>query len=228
VPENIRFLVQNYPRVSAVLTGSRRLKRLREEYWSALFGLGTRIPLTSLDAEAARDLVIRPVRSLLTYSDEAVERVIHLTARQPFLVQCLCSKVYDSAAQLGRRSVTREFVDEASRGLVEDNEHFAFLWDFLARESRRLLLALCHREAEGPDPLTIGLMEELLSGFGLEIEEKTLIDDLEFLIELELLERAERAGGKSYLPALPLMGYWIRRHQDFTVLVKRAAMGLGG
>jgi type I restriction enzyme M protein len=34
VPENIRYLVQSHARFSAVLTGSRRLKRLREEYWS--------------------------------------------------------------------------------------------------------------------------------------------------------------------------------------------------
>ena len=40
MPENIRFLIQTYPRFSAILTGSRRLKRLREEYWSALYGTG--------------------------------------------------------------------------------------------------------------------------------------------------------------------------------------------
>ena len=40
VPENIRYLVQTYPRFSAILTGSRSMKRLREEYSSALYGLG--------------------------------------------------------------------------------------------------------------------------------------------------------------------------------------------
>jgi type I restriction enzyme M protein len=60
VPENIRFLVQTYPRFSTVLTGSRRLKRLREGYWSALFGLGTRFSVTALPEEAARRLVAQP------------------------------------------------------------------------------------------------------------------------------------------------------------------------
>ncbi len=46
VPENIRFLVQSYPKFSAILTGSRRLRRMREEYWSALFGLGTRLDVS--------------------------------------------------------------------------------------------------------------------------------------------------------------------------------------
>ena len=61
VPENIRFLVQAYPKFSAVLTGSRRLKRLHEEYWSALFGLGTRFSVTALSDDAARRLVEEPV-----------------------------------------------------------------------------------------------------------------------------------------------------------------------
>ena len=43
VPENLRYLLHEHPDLSAVLSGSRRLKRLREEYWSALFGIGHRI-----------------------------------------------------------------------------------------------------------------------------------------------------------------------------------------
>ena len=56
VPENIRFLVQSYPKFSAILTGSRRLKRMREEYWSALFGLGTRLGVSALPLDAASNL----------------------------------------------------------------------------------------------------------------------------------------------------------------------------
>ena len=99
VPENIRFLVQNHPRFSAVLTGSRRLKRLREEYWSALFGLGTRIGVTSLPRDAAQRLITSPVQGRLTYSAAAVDRVIFLTAAQPFLIQNLCNRIFDVVAK---------------------------------------------------------------------------------------------------------------------------------
>ncbi len=40
VPENIRFLVQSYPKFSAILTGSRRLKRMREGVLVCLVRLG--------------------------------------------------------------------------------------------------------------------------------------------------------------------------------------------
>src|SRR5262249_11477793 len=86
VPENIRFLIQTYPEFSAILSGSRRLKRLREKYWSALFGLGINVPVTALDVQSARKIVTEPVRDKLVYSNEAIERVVHLTARQPYLL----------------------------------------------------------------------------------------------------------------------------------------------
>src|SRR5262249_25960398 len=46
VPENIRHILQHHQGLSAILTGSRRLKRLREDYWSALFGLGYRVGIS--------------------------------------------------------------------------------------------------------------------------------------------------------------------------------------
>ena len=91
VPENIRYLLHTYPELSAILTGSRRIKRLREEYWSALFGFGHRIPVSALPLEDARLLVTRPVDGRLVYVPEARDRVVELCARQPFLIQSLCN-----------------------------------------------------------------------------------------------------------------------------------------
>jgi len=124
------FWQRVYPRFSAILTSSQRLKRLREEYWSALFGLGTRFGVTSLTNEAARRLVKEPVKGRLTYSEEAVERAITLTAGQPYLLQCLCNRIFDMTVQLKTRSITLDFGDQAGRAMVEDNEHFASLWDY--------------------------------------------------------------------------------------------------
>ena len=68
VPENIRHLLQHQSGVSAIITGSRRLKRLREEYWSALFGLGYRIGISALSHDDARRLVTEPVKGRLALS----------------------------------------------------------------------------------------------------------------------------------------------------------------
>ena len=224
VPENIRFLVQTYTRFCAILTGSRRLKRLREEYWSALYGLGTRFGVTSLPAEYARRLVTEPVKGRLTYSREAVERAIFLTSGQPYLLQCLCNRVFDMSAQLKTRSVTLDLVDQAGNALVEDNEHFASLWDYAQSDRRRFILALCHKEIDSPDLLRLGVIQERLFSHGIEVSDETLIADLEFLRELELIELVGEASGGHYVLAIPLMGTWIEKQQDFAAVKSKARL----
>lgn len=222
VPENIRYLVQTYPRFSAILTGSRRLKRLREEYWSALYGLGTRFGVTSLPQEAAEKLVVEPVKGRLTYSRESVERANSLTNGQPYLLQCLCNRIFDMAAQLKTRSVTLDLVEQAGDLLAENNEHFASLWDYARSDRRRFILGLIHKEAIREWPMPFGSLHELLSMRGIEVRDEDLIADLEFLRELELVELDDK--GHGYLLSIPLMGRWIDRQHDFAVLQKKARM----
>ena len=222
VPENIRFLVQTHPRLSAILTGSRRLKRLREEYWSALFGLGTRLGVSSLPREAARRLVTEPVSGRISYADEAVELAIALTASQPYLLQCLCNRVFDHVARGQSRSVTLDIVESSGKDLVRDNEHFASLWTYAASHRRRFLLALCNRETQNRDPLRLGELIELLVSHGIEVTDETLIADLEFLRELELIDFVSQGGEGRYRLSIPLMGQWIEVQQDFDALQTQA------
>jgi type I restriction enzyme M protein len=222
VPENIRFLVQTYPGFSAILTGSRRLKRLREEYWSTLFGLGTRFGVTSLSTESAKRLVTEPVKGRLVYSREAVERAIMLTNRQPFLLQSLCNRIFDMAAQLKIRSISLDVVEEAATLLADDNEHFRSLWEHAETDQRRFILGLIHNETAGSDLLRFGLLRELLSTHGIEVDEEELSSDLDFLRELELVDLVGESGSGHYTLAIPLMGKWIGQQNDFEVLRNKA------
>ena len=223
VPENIRFIIQNYPKFCAILTGSRRMKRLREEYWSALFGLGTRFGVTSLSDAHARRLVTEPVKGRLTYSPEAIKRAVFLTSGQPYLLQCLCNRVFDMSAQSKTWSVTLDLVNQAAEVLVEDNEHFASLWSYTQSDQRRFILALCNQETDGPVPLSLSEIQGKLGAYGIEVREEMLIEDLDFLRELELIKFVADPGGH-YVPTIPLMGTWIERQQDFMALKRKAIL----
>lgn len=223
VPENIRFLIHHYPRFSAILTGSRRLKRLREEYWSALFGLGTRFGVTSLSDDAAKKLVTEPVKELLAYSTEAVEEILHITNNQPFLLQSLCNRIFDIAAQDKIRSIKLDIVAKASDKLIDNNEHFKALWSYADSALCRFLLALCHKRPDIPDELRLGAIHELLYKYGINISEEKLIESLESLEELELIKKSdgEQEESKKYAISIPLMGRWIDLEHDFEVLKKQ-------
>jgi type I restriction enzyme M protein len=223
VPENIRHMLQHNASLSAILTGSRRLKRLREEYWSALFGLGYRIGISALPLADARRLVTEPVVDRLAYLPAARDLLVNLCARQPFLVQSLCNRVFERAAEARERTVTVEAVNEAAAEMVRENEHFRTLWDYAQTYRRRLLLALIERFAEGPDPVTLALLSTRLESEGVRVDRESQIgDDLEYLRELELIEFDKGYRGGTYRVAVPLLGMWIRSSIDFGDAVARA------
>jgi type I restriction enzyme M protein len=228
VPENIRYLIQTHSRFSAILTGSRRLKRLREEYWSALYGLGTSIQVTALNADDARRVVVEPVRGKLTYSPEAVDRVLTLTAKQPYLLQCLCNRVFDFAAVTKSRVVTVDSVDEAAAALVKDNEHFASLWDYAAqgipsgRCRRQYLLSVLAGTFRRSVDIDFGGLHETIVQQGVEVGDEALAGDLEYLRELDLISLNTDHGSGRYRLAIPLMADWIEQQQDEEVVRRRA------
>lgn len=228
VPENIRFLIQNYPKFSAILTGSRRLKRLREEYWSALFGLGNNTPVTALDIASARRVVTEPVRDKLSYSSEAIDRVVEVTARQPYLMQCLCNRVFAYAVQTKIRSITLGIVNDVATSLVRDNEHFASLWDYAGlgpetgRHRRQLILMLCARSFKQGTHTSFNTLHEQLTQSGIEASDEALDVDLTHLRELELIDLAGEIGDGQYRLAIPLMADWIEQQHDADVIISRA------
>ena len=223
VPENIRHLLQHQPGVSAVITGSRRLKRLREEYWSALFGLGYRIGVSALSIDDGRRLVTEPVEGRLAYLPQARDRLVELCACHPFLVQSLCNRVFEQAAATGASTVTVDAVQQAATEMVRDNEHFRTLWDYTGSARRGLLLALCDRLQDGPDAVNLDLFEVELRKMRVPLRRvRDLADDMTELRELELLDFDDSYRRGTYRLAVPLMAQWLKMNVDFDDLVVRA------
>ena len=223
VPENIRHLLQHQPGLSAIITGSRRLKRLREEYWSTLFGLGYRVGISALPLDDARRLVTKPVEGRLGYLPQACNRLVELCACHPFLVQSLCSRVFERAASGGDRTITVGAVEEAATEMVRDNEHFRTLWDYAGTARRRLLLALCDHLAKGPDAVNLDLLGMKLQEHGVPLRRDSELDgDVAELRELELLDFDDSYRGGTYRLSVPLMAKWLRMNEDFKALVVRA------
>ncbi|MBS3030376.1 MAG: hypothetical protein HCA25_25975 [Dolichospermum sp. DET50] len=223
VPENIRYLLHTYSDMSAIITGSRRLKRLREEYWSVLFGFGYQIGISALPLDAAKNLVTEPVKGRLQFLPEARDRIVNLCACQPFLIQSLCTRIFEQTKRQAERTVTSTLVESAATTMVEDNEHFRTLWNYAGTERRRMILAICQRFAGGDDPTNLDFLETKFEEFGVPVPQKRgLGEDLDFLRELELIEFHSTQGREAYSLSIPLMEKWIQRHVDFEDLKREA------
>jgi type I restriction enzyme M protein len=214
VSDNIRHLFQTRPGVSAIITGLGSLKRLRENYWSALFGFGHSIGVKPLEPSELRDLVTRPVEGRLTFERSSLDLIEELTARQPYLAQTLCARIFELAKANGRRHVRLDEVREAESRMVRDNEHFQALWSYAGSERRRYLLCLCSRLADGSQRLNADLFNEHLREAGIVVPLEHVDDDLKSLVELELVTMRTTPLGPQYGLAVPLMKRWMDLNVD--------------
>jgi tRNA1(Val) A37 N6-methylase TrmN6 len=228
VPENLRSLFQENQRLSAILAGGRRIRKLREDYWSVLFGIGRRISLSPLETEEAKRLIIEPVRGRLTYDRRAATHLAKLCANHPFLVQTLSDQVFSYCWEKDMSTVTVDIVEVAAQEMIEDNEHFQTLWDYIPNVRIQFLLLLIHELQSGGDPTNLDVLHMRLEEEGILISETESLkkDYLDPLRELGLvqMESSNVPGTKSkiYEPGIPLMGRWIEQHQDRTDLRSRA------
>lgn len=229
LPENIRYLIQNYSRFSAILTGSRRLKRLREEYWSALYGLGTNLTVSALDKASAEKVVVEPVKEYIAYSGEAVELILGLTARQPYLIQKICNRIFDYAVRNAAHSIKTYDVNLITDELIVADEHFASLWDYArlgpanGGYRRQALLCVLSSNFDNKPLCTFGMLQEYLVQSGVDVKDEELEADIAYLRELELVNFfGEDGTGGYYAIEVPLMAKWITYHQDSEVVLKNA------
>jgi type I restriction enzyme M protein len=219
VPENFRSLFHDHKGVSGIITGSRRIRRLREYKYSALFGIGLHIPIKALDKNAAIDLVTDPVEGQLQYTKEARERIVRECACQPYLIQYLCHTVFQLCKAKETRTVSPEIVDKAAIDLVQDNEHFRHLWDEAGSDRKRYLVCLIDRLSED-ERVTYDVLSEILASEG--ISTIDLDQSLEDLLEKETISRKEvRTGATEYQLEVPLFSRWISANEDASIYKER-------
>lgn len=109
----LRHLAQSQP-VHIVLAGAHELFRSERAYRSPLFGMGVTIQVTGLDEASARRLVEEPSQGSLSWTREAIDRVLELSNREPFFVQHVCNAVWENRRRRPRtRSVGLREVEQA-------------------------------------------------------------------------------------------------------------------
>jgi type I restriction enzyme M protein len=212
VPENLRSLFHTHNKLSGILTGAKRIKHLRENHWSALYGIGVSINVSALDIESARKLVTQPVEGRLAFAENARDQVLDLCNCQPFFIQSLCYRIFEQCAETNERNVTLRTVEAAAQDMVEDNEHFVELFDHLGSERRRYLTCLVDRLSAGPDRVSFDLIFEELEKDGVVYDTSDLAADLKHLQELDVLDLEKHELGTSYKIKIPLFSRWLTRN----------------
>ncbi|MCT7963323.1 ATP-binding protein [Laspinema sp. D1] len=134
----LRHLMQHCPQWILLFSGSHTPDEL-DPYWSDYLINTQSLHLTYLEEPEARELILKPVEKFPEiYHPQAVDRIVELTACQPFLVQLTCLLVVDRLNQKSRDDThkaipslkaTREDIDGVIPKVLEvGGMYFRELW----------------------------------------------------------------------------------------------------
>lgn len=216
VPENLRHLFQSWNDVSGIFTGSRTIRRLRQDYWNILFGLGETVRLSGLDLDEARGLIVEPVKGRLVFAPKAVDEICRLTARQPLIIQGICERIFRECSKSGRRSIDFSMVETIASKFAEENEHFESIWSYVGSDRKRLITFLIDQQEATTGGATFEQLQDLLEECRLRISVRELHGDLEDLEDLEVIGKQQQTGIARYRIEIPLFARWLRMTKDFS------------
>ena len=217
-PDIITFfasLLEAHPRLSFIFTGSQHLEGRKIPYWRVLIGKSMYRRISFLAERDALSLITEPLADRVKYPAGVPERIIRLTAGQPFYTQVVCQNLIDRLNEMERDRVRQDDVDAVAQELADNPlPQMIYFWDGLEQNQRNALSLLGellvdpNRYASAQTLLSFVQEENLDPELDLSALERTLSD----LFTDEILER-ERAGeGKyEYRFRADLFRLWIRQ-----------------
>jgi len=214
VPENLRHLFQHHD-LAVVLTGSYRLKRLSQEYWSTLFGLGLKREIGFLEESATRALIAEPLKGLAVFSDEASDRIIQMTACQPYFVQMICHHVVNILNRQETPYVTQAHVEEAAQeALTSASDHMGFMFNSADSTMLKAVLVYMASSLSQPGTLAGYDIEQFAREHRLPLSRAELEKGLRRMADLDIVQIEGAIGQRRYGFKIDLVRQWIRRNYD--------------
>jgi type I restriction enzyme M protein len=224
VPDNIRSLVHEHKNLALIISGTKELKKIRDDYWSTLFGFAYTIPVSGLSEDAAGDLVKIPAQGQLIYQAGAVDEIVRLSGNQPFLIQTLCSRIFSGAVETGNPSVGKSQVANAAERMGKDNEHFRNLFSReINSDLQRIIFVMIVKNFERDGTrFNRGGIEQELYNQNVPYLEEEIDDEIDHLISLELVKNhdTDRSDSSGFEPLVPFFGIWINQNVDYEQLIQ--------
>lgn len=138
----LRSVIQHDAQVDFILCGTMEMEKLMRDYKAAMFGSAISKKIDFLDEEDARKLIVAPAQSHVTYSREAVDMIVELTASHPYFVQLVCWTLMRYLIDRGKSKVSVHDVERILPRALEQGVHFDEIWATETTELERYVMAL--------------------------------------------------------------------------------------
>ncbi|MFQ5798808.1 MAG: PEGA domain-containing protein, partial [Bacteroidota bacterium] len=192
----LRHLMQNVDNLAFIFSGSRDFAKRERREWALMFNMAQPKEISFLSKEDAIRLITEPVRDYMRYDRKAADRILRLTAGQPFFTQAICLHIIEDLNDKRQNRVTVEYVEEACDDLVENAPyHFAFLWSELAADEKIMVALLAELIPDGMAYASVDDIASRLPYYELEYDRASISKAMARLQEEHLIERKPETEG---------------------------------
>ena len=146
--------------IFSIGSSGHKLEDMRAEY-TDFFRASLYKRISFLDAANSRRLIIEPVREIMAYEDQAVERIIEVTSGHPYFTQLLCHELFARAQRTDDWLINLSDVEEVLPDVIERGTvNLKFVWDVASSTERYTLATLAEMGREASKEEILNLLRE--------------------------------------------------------------------
>jgi ribosomal protein S28E/S33 len=194
--------------VFVVFTGSDKLEQRNRPYWDIFLSKAQQKRVSFLHVRDTMRLITQPVAGEVEYDDDVPERIVALTAGQPFYTQVLCRSIVAHLNDGRKRVAGAEDLEDVVQEVVENPlPQMIFHWNALAPAERLALsiVAEIRRSREGPVSADDICQFAERENIGYRFEKAVLNKALETLFHGDLMVKEPDSDRYEFK-----MGLWLR------------------
>jgi hypothetical protein len=124
----LRSVIQHDPNVDFILCGTMEVEDMMRRQEAVMFGSALTKRIDFLDEKDARRLITSPVQNYVSYSPDAVDLIVKVTASHPYFVQLVCGTLMRHLIERGKSKVSVNDVERILPQVREQGTHIREIW----------------------------------------------------------------------------------------------------
>lgn len=220
--DTIRGLMQHQEGLGFIFTGAYKVSEMLRNPTSILFNTALRRKVSFLERDEAERLIREPVQDVLWYDDLAVEKILRVTAGQPYFIQYICHEIVNLCRHDRKNFATLRDVDRALQTTVQETTGIIRNgYQSLTREERILLAAVSRVTDDGRPYVGLDDILDTLKQDNAEVPKRDGIEVMRQLVDRDFItERAGEGYGRQYGFTMELVRIWLEQNDEYNRLLE--------
>lgn len=186
--EAFRNMMQHREDSRFILVGADKIVEMLNDYASTIFSISVNIPVSFLDHQAAKQMIVEMAPEI-TYTENAIKRLLELTNGHPYYTKILCSSIIQHLNDRKRNTVYLNDVDKVTESIVmhTHGQYFGYIWEMFDPLEKLIVSYLAKKLNYYESNVKLAEVEKYFSSYRQVTGEK-IIASLEKLVNRDILD----------------------------------------